>query len=180
MVSVNCWKNSTQTKTAGSDGIKPRVLQELSDVIAPIFTVIFQKSLDTGMAPAYWRSADVSLVYKKSDRYKTGNYCPISLTCICCKLMEHIVISHIMKHTDNIMLIATTSCIRSNMAFAADYPVSLSFLNLLTNCHQQHGSRYPDFCKAFDKVSHIHLIHKLNHYGIRNKFNTRIHSLLIN
>jgi hypothetical protein len=28
------------------------------------------------------------------------NYRPVSLTCICCKIMEHLVTSHIMKHAD--------------------------------------------------------------------------------
>ena len=28
------------------------------------------------------------------------SYRPISLTCICCKLMEHVITSHIMQHAD--------------------------------------------------------------------------------
>ena len=36
-----------------------------------------------------------------------------------------------------------------------------------------------DFSKAFDKVSHKHLMEKLKFYGIRGKCNTRISDLLI-
>jgi hypothetical protein len=47
-----------------------------------ILTIIFRRSLETGEVPPDWRSANVSPVYKKGDRYKAENYRPISLTCI--------------------------------------------------------------------------------------------------
>jgi hypothetical protein len=37
-----------------------------------------------------------------------------------------------------------------------------------------------DFSKAFDKVSHNLLTHKLNYYGIQGKTNTWIHNFLSN
>ena len=51
--------------------------------------------------------------------------------------------------------------------------------------HHQHGQRetdclIKDFSKAFDKVSHILLIPKLNHYGIRGKTNQWINGFLSN
>lgn len=87
-------------KAAGQDNIRPKILKELAPEIAPILTIIFRKSLETGEIPPDWRSANVSPVYKKGDRHKAENYRPISLTCICCNLMEDIITSHIMNHAD--------------------------------------------------------------------------------
>ena len=40
-------------------------------------------------------------VYKKGDKHDPLNYRPISLTCICCKLLEHIISSNVMSHLEN-------------------------------------------------------------------------------
>ena len=69
-------------KAAGPDNIKPRILEELSNEIAPILLIIFQKSLETGQVPKDWRNANVTPVYE--------NYRPIS----------HIVTSLVMSHAD--------------------------------------------------------------------------------
>ena len=88
------------SKACGSDQIKPRILKELATNISPILCIIYQKSLNTGEVPTDWRTAHVSPIYKKGSKYNPENYRPISLTCICCKILEHIVVSSIMKHAD--------------------------------------------------------------------------------
>ena len=88
------------SKASGPDELKPRILRELDKEISPILSLIFQKSLDTGVVPSDWRTAHVSPIYKKGSKYNPVNYRPISLTCICCKLLEHIVVSSIMNHAD--------------------------------------------------------------------------------
>ena len=45
-----------------------------------------------------WRQANVSPVFKKGEKYDAANYRPVSLTCICCKTPEHILVSNINKH----------------------------------------------------------------------------------
>ena len=47
----------TVHKTAGPDRIGPQVLKNLACVVAPILTVIFRKSYETGCIPDDWRSA---------------------------------------------------------------------------------------------------------------------------
>jgi hypothetical protein len=76
-------------KAAGPDNIKPKLLKELATETAPILTILFWKSFDTGEVPSDWRNANVSQVFKKGKKYKAENYRPISLACICCMLVSN-------------------------------------------------------------------------------------------
>ena len=87
-------------KAPGPDRIKRLFLQKLCCEIAPILQVIFSKSLQEGSLPSDWLKANVSPVFKKGDKTCPANYRPISLTCILCKLLEHIVTSTVVKHLD--------------------------------------------------------------------------------
>lgn len=162
-------------KAAGPDNIRPKILKELAIEIAPILTIIFRRSLETGEVPPDWRSANVSPVYKKGDRYKAENYRPISLTCICCKLMEHIVTSHIMDHANrNNILYPLQHGFRSKRSCETQL---IEFIDETSNnmaSGKQTDVLIMDFSKAFDKVSHSLLAHKLEHYGIRGKTNNWI------
>ena len=82
-------------KAPGPDGLNARVLKECSDEISPILALIFNESLTRGDVPDEWRQANVSPVFKKGEKYDAANYRPVSLTCICCKPLEHILASNI-------------------------------------------------------------------------------------
>ena len=166
-------------KAAGPDDIKPRILKELATHIAPILYVIFGVSLDTGVVPRDCRCANVSPVYKKGEKYIAENYRSISLTCICCKLMEHIVTSHIMNHADNNSILyplqhgfrSKRSCETQLVEFVEDITCNMA-------AGKQTDILIMDFSKAFDKVCHSLLVHKLRHYGIRGKVNQWIGNFL--
>ena len=74
-----------------------RILKELAHELAP-YLIIFQNGLDTGRVPKDWRSFIVTAIFKKGEKYRPSNYQPVSLTCICCKIQEHILTSNILKH----------------------------------------------------------------------------------
>ena len=80
------------------DGLNARVLKEYSIQISPILALIYNESLAQGNFPDDWRHANVSPVFKKGEKYDAANYRPVSLTCICCKTLEHILVSNINKH----------------------------------------------------------------------------------
>ena len=72
-------------------------LQELS-VIATVLQKIFSKSLSSHQVPEDWKKVLVILIFKKGDKESPTNYRPISPTCICSKLLEHIITKSIMSH----------------------------------------------------------------------------------
>ena len=86
------------SKAAGPDSIRPRVLKELSSEVAPIFTLLFQASLHQQSLPGIWKHANVNPIYKKGDKTNPFNYRAVSLTCISCKLLKHIICSSLMQH----------------------------------------------------------------------------------
>ena len=84
-------------KATGPDGLSARVLKECSSEIASILELIHNESLAQDTVPDDWRKANVAPAFKKGKKYDAVNYRPVSLTCICCKTLEHIIVNNI-KH----------------------------------------------------------------------------------
>ncbi|KFQ39647.1 hypothetical protein N332_02163, partial [Mesitornis unicolor] len=82
----------------GPDGIYPRVLRELAEVLAKPLSIIYQQSWLTGEVPVYWKLANVTLIYKRGWKEDPGNYRPVSLTSVPGKMMEQIILSAITRH----------------------------------------------------------------------------------
>ena len=38
-----------------------------------------------------WQMADVTAIYKKGSKSHRGNYRPVSLTSVCCKILEQLI-----------------------------------------------------------------------------------------
>jgi len=83
------------SKSCGPDNIPARILK-YCDEIAPELTVIFTQSLNLGNLPEDWLTTNVTPIFKKGDRANPSDYRPISLTSICCKLLEYILYHSIM------------------------------------------------------------------------------------
>ena len=82
-------------KATGPDNISAHLLKELNLELAPVLALIFQASLHQCRLPLDWKIANVVPIYKKGDHGSPSNYLPVSLTSICCKILEHIIYSHI-------------------------------------------------------------------------------------
>ena len=94
-------QKSNPRKATGPDMIPARLLKECAEELSPILAIIYNKSIQTGKVPDYWQKANVSAVFKEGQRFDPANYCPVPLTCLCCKTLEHIIVSSVMKHVDS-------------------------------------------------------------------------------
>ena len=79
---LNLLRELNTSTSMGPDDLSPRVLKELSDVLAEPVTIIYRKLLEQEAVPNDWLNARVVPTYKKGQRYDCANYRPISLTCI--------------------------------------------------------------------------------------------------
>jgi hypothetical protein len=173
--------NINPHKASGPDNISSRILKDLQNLTAPILTIIFKKSLQTECIPSDWKHANVAPAYKKGENYNAVNYRPISLTCISCKIMEHVITKHILNHLENNSLLYDLQHgFRHSRSFETQL---LSFVQkLATNSDKniQTDLIIMDFAKAFDKVPHQRLLYKLEFYGIKKETLNWISAFLSN
>ena len=83
-----------------------RQFTSVAQELTPALTFLFNQSYTTGIAPLKWKHVLVTGVFKKGSISDPANYRPISLTCLRCKAMEHIVLFLVAKHlsANNILL----------------------------------------------------------------------------
>ena len=97
----NCYKSYgfTHKATGPADSILANKLLK----IAPLLTLICKTSVDQGKLPGdSWKLTYITPIFKKGNRRSAVNYQPISLTSICCKLLEHILHSSTFKHLETL------------------------------------------------------------------------------
>ena len=166
-------------KASGPDNTPSRLLKETASLMAPLLTLIFQASIQQGTVPDEWKKANVVPIDKKGSRSDPGNYRPVSLTSICCKTLEHIIYSFIFTHLNKYNILCDNqhgfrskrSCETQLLGAVNDFAKAL-------NSGEQIDALFLDFSKAFDKVPHERLCHKLSHYGINGHLLDWIKSFL--
>ena len=147
--------------------------------MAPALSLIFQKSLTTGELPLSWLRANITPIFKKGDRSLASNYRPISLTSICCKILEHIIFSNIMNHFDQYAILTDRQHgFRRKHSTESQLILTTHDLANSLNNKSQTDMIIMDFSKAFDTVPHNRLLNKLNRYGIHNNTHTWISNFL--
>ena len=171
--------NLNPHKATGPDNIPTRLLKDLATPLAPIFTILFQASLNQGTVPHDWKKANVVPIYKKGSKFKAENYRPVSLTCISSKLMEHIITSNIMQHLDsNNILTDAQHGFRKRRSCESQLIPTIQHLAKSLDDKQQIDTVFLDFSKAFDKVPFERLKYKLKWYGISGKIHSWISDFL--
>ena len=166
-------------KAAGPDDLPCHVLREMASEIAPVLTVIFNQSLSSGELPEDWLKANVAPIFKKGNINLPENYRPVSLTSVCCKILEHIILRQMLDHFDtHSILTSLQHGFRAARSCATQLIITINDLLNYFDQGTQVDVIVLDFSKAFDTVPHDRLLHKLSNYGIRNNLLKWISSFL--
>lgn len=154
-------------KSPGPDELYPYELSKLVNEISPHFYKIYSLSANQGKAPLGWKLANVAPIFKKGSRDIPGNYRPISLTSVACKIFESIIANLIVEHLERNNLLLDTqhgfrhgrSCLSNLLEFFHDMFSVYDYSRAIDVI-------YLDFQKAFDKVPHKKLMKKVRALGI--------------
>ena len=167
------------SKSPGPDGLHPRVLKEVAEEITTPLTLVFNKSLSEGVVPEDWKIANVTAIFKKGSVTSPGNYRPVSLTSIICKMLESIIRDKVMEFLDgNNLLSEDQHGFRSGRSCVTQL---LEIMEIWTSMLDEGGGIdvvYLDFLKAFDSVPHQRLLKKIKAYGIDGSLLQWIESFL--
>ena len=129
--------------------------------------LLFDKSLSEGEIPNDFKTAEVRPIFKKGNKNCAGNYRPVSLTSIICKIMESFIKKALYEHSINNNILSQQQYgFVSGRSTITQLLVTLNeWLYNLDNDIQTDAA-YMDFRKAFDSVPHKRLISKLKAYKI--------------
>ena len=113
------------------------------------------------------KQANVSPIFKKGERYNPANYRPVSLTCICSKILEHIITKHLRLHLYKYNILYDLQHGFRNKRSTETQLIAFT-QDILKNLQagKQTDVIIMDFAKAFDKVSHSRWAIKMKSYVI--------------
>ena len=161
-------RNLKPSTASGPDGIPAMLLKETAEEISPAVTLLFQSSINQGCVPSQWKNALIVPIYKKGSRSDAANYRPISLTPILCKLCEHLIHCAVIQHlSDQNILTDAQHGFRKRRSCDTQLLAIIDDLAKGIDDKAQTDVILLDYAKAFDKVSHRHLLLKVEHYGIK-------------
>ena len=157
-------------KAVGPDLVHNRLLIAALPVILTPLTMLFNRCLNECKFPLVWKTAHVNPIHKKSFKELCTNYRPISLLSCVGKILERCVHKHVFHFLSLHNII--TPCQSGFTPGDSTVNQLVCIYNDLCSSHDQGIATqavYFDISKAFDRVWHKGLIHKLDANGIRGK-----------
>ena len=161
-------KSLDPSKATGPDGIPVSVLQNCSPELSPVLSRLFKKCVAESCFPSSWKIASIVPVFKNSgERSDPRNCRPISLLSVISKVFESLINSVLIHHLNLHNPFSDHQYGFRSGCSTADVLTVISerIYRSLDACGESRAIAL-DISKAFDKVWHAGLLHKLKSYGV--------------
>ena len=151
-------------KSSAADPIPTSVLQQVSDIISPFITELFNRSLCTGQFPGAFKSAFIAPIVKKVglNSADVGSYRPISNLPVLSKLFERLVAKQLLTYLQTHSLLP-----QLQSGFRSGHSSETAMLHVLSDILEavDRGEvaalALLDLSAAFDTVDHAILLERL-------------------
>ena len=169
-------------KASGSDCIPVVVLKNYELELSYILAELFNKCLKEFCFPDCWKVSSMVPVFKNvGERSTAKNYGPVCLLSVVRKVFEKLVNNRIVDHLEKCDLFSDFQYgFRSSRSIADLLTVMSDRITKAFNISGATRAVALDISKAFDRVWHAGLLHKLKSYGISDQIFGLISSFLSN
>jgi len=144
--------------------------------------LLFNKSLKEGVFPSLWKISSITPVFKKGNKSDVKNYRPISGLVQLGKLLEKLVLRHIIDPINNILDNSQHGFRPGRSTLSCNLTLQHFILESFKN-NSQVDVIYMDFEKTFDRVDHNLLaiaLNNLNQLGFGDPLLSWLNSYLTN
>ena len=174
--------NLDSSKASGPHCIPLVVLKNCEPELSYILAKLFNKCLKESCFPDCWKVSSVVPVFKNvGERSAAKNYFPVSLLSVVSKVFEKPVNNRIVDHLEKCGLFSDFQYgFRSSRSIADPLTVVSDRIARAFNRSGATRAVALDVSKAFDRVWHAGLLHKLKFYGISGQIFGLISSFLSN
>ena len=163
--------NELDSHSSAPDGdIPAKILKSCRQSLSQPLVMLWTNSFDNGIIPDHFKKQFIAPVFKKGAKTDPANYRPVSLTSHVIKIFERVIrkqLSHFLE--SNNLISAKQHGFRKGRSCVTQLLSHID--NILQNQVRDIETDviYLDYAKAFDKVDHAILLHKLSLYGIKGK-----------
>ena len=158
-------------KATGCDRISHSMLKATRQSVCKPLAILFNLSLSKAVFPNLWKKATVLPLYKKGDKHDVSNYRPVSLISCVGKVFERVVFKYMYNFAQDHHLFY-----QFQSGFLPNHSTVFQLIEMYDNiCKSLEDKKHTclvfcDISKAFDRVWHKGLIHKLKGYGFKDNF----------
>ncbi len=161
------FRKQKSRKASGPDSISPACLKVCADQLAPIFTQIFNRSLELCEVPCCFKCSTIIPVPKKPKITGLNDYRPVALTSVVMKSLERLVLAYLKDITRPLLD-------PLQFAYRANKSVLIDAVNMGLHYILQHLDKpgnyarilFVDFSSAFNTIMPDLLSDKLGTYSV--------------
>lgn len=153
-------------KGPGPDSIPPKLLKYCSAVISPHLTIFFNHLMLRGIFPQNLKFGYITPIHKSGERGDIKNYRPVVIQSCLAKIFESIVLD-LLSFSYKSTIVAEQHGFFPGRSTVTNLTVFQNQIIRSFAVNKQVDAVYLDFAKAFDRISHVHLIRKLEAFGIK-------------